>query len=109
MRIHARRLVAVAAFLMVTPVATAVLAATKAIVVQPTASVSDKRVALVVGNASYGQKSESGILVPNLANPLNDAHAIRDALAKLGFRIVYGEDLTKKDLERAIVTFASLA
>jgi rhamnose transport system substrate-binding protein len=86
----------------------AIADATKAILVEPVATAPGKRIALMVGNATYGQQSENGIIVPSLTNPLNDARAVRDALRKLGFRVVYGEDLTKKELERAIGTFASI-
>jgi hypothetical protein len=67
-----------------------------------TAAHSDKRVALVIGNADY-QKADK------LANPLTDARGMRDALAKLGFEIVYGENLGKQALERTIGRFANAA
>jgi formylglycine-generating enzyme required for sulfatase activity len=63
---------------------------------------ADKRVALVIGNADY-QKADK------LANPLTDARGIRDALGKLGFEIVYGENLGKQALERTIGRFADAA
>src|SRR6202521_2862769 len=107
MCIHRKLAAAAFAFILPVPLATAAFAESKAIIVDPVAAVSDKRVALVIGNASYAQKS-SGISVPNLVNPLNDARAIRDTLTKLGFRVIYGENLTKKELEHAIGTFASL-
>ena len=66
---------------------------------------ADKRVALVVGNGAYEHADK-------LANPVTDARALRNALKKVGFAdsdIVYGENLNKRDLERAIGTFAGLA
>jgi Flp pilus assembly protein TadD len=79
------------------------------IIVEPTVAAPGKRVGLVIGNAVYGQKTASGFIVPNLANPINDSRAIRDTLTKLGFRVIYGENLTKKELEHAIGVFAGLA
>jgi len=89
--------------------ATASALATEPIIVEPTAAAPGKRVGLVIGNASYGQKTASGFIVPSLANPLNDARAIRDTLTRLGFHVVYGENLSKKALEHAIGMFAGLA
>jgi hypothetical protein len=63
---------------------------------------ADKRVALVIGNADY-QKADK------LANPVTDARGMRDALSKLGFEIVYGENLGKQALERTIGRFANAA
>jgi uncharacterized caspase-like protein len=67
-----------------------------------TSAHADKRVALVIGNADY-QKADK------LANPLTDARGMRDALGKLGFEIVYGENLGKQALERTIGRFADVA
>jgi len=60
---------------------------------------AEKRVALVVGNAAYRHADK-------LDNPVNDAQGMRDALKKLGFEVVYGEDLDLKGLGRAIGQFA---
>jgi uncharacterized caspase-like protein len=60
---------------------------------------ADKRVALVIGNAAYRHADR-------LANPVNDARGMRDALRNLGFDVTYGEDLDQKDLRRAIGQFA---
>jgi formylglycine-generating enzyme required for sulfatase activity len=60
---------------------------------------AERRVALVVGNAAYRYADR-------LANPVNDAQAVRDALKKLGFEVVYGEDLDQKALRRTIGRFA---
>jgi uncharacterized caspase-like protein len=63
---------------------------------------ADKRVALVIGNGDYQHADK-------LANPVTDARRLRDALAKLGFEIVYGENLGKQALERTIGRFANVA
>src|SRR5215475_65772 len=63
---------------------------------------ADKRVALIIGNADY-QKADK------LANPLTDARGMLDTLTKLGFEIVYGENLGKQALERSIGRFANVA
>jgi formylglycine-generating enzyme required for sulfatase activity len=60
---------------------------------------AEKRVALVVGNAAYRHADR-------LANPVNDAQGMRDALKRLGFDIIYGEDLDHKGLRRVIGQFA---
>jgi formylglycine-generating enzyme required for sulfatase activity/uncharacterized caspase-like protein len=62
---------------------------------------AEKRVALVVGNAAYRHAD-------TLANPLNDARAVRDALKQLGFDVTYGEDLDQKGLRQAIGQFARM-
>jgi hypothetical protein len=63
---------------------------------------ADKRVALVVGNGDYAHADK-------LANPVTDARRLKDALTKLGFDIVYGENLGKQALERTIGRFANTA
>ncbi len=60
---------------------------------------ADKRVALVVGNANY-------TFANKLDNPTVDARAVRDALKKLDFTVVYGEDLDKSALEKRLGEFA---
>jgi uncharacterized caspase-like protein len=60
---------------------------------------AEKRVALVVGNAAYRHADR-------LANPVNDARGVRDALTALGFDVTYGEDLDQNGLRRAIGQFA---
>jgi uncharacterized caspase-like protein len=62
---------------------------------------AEKRVALVIGNAVYRHAG-----VPKLANPVNDAQGMRDALKALGFDVTYGEDLDGSGLRRAIGEFA---
>lgn len=59
----------------------------------------DKKIALVVGNSDYRQ-------VPRLRNPLYDAKAISKSLRKLGFEVLYYEDLTRVKMEEAIRHFS---
>src|SRR5262249_51910878 len=61
---------------------------------------ADKRVALVVGNGAYRHADK-------LDNPVNDARGMRDALNKLGFDVVYGEDLDQRGPRRVIGQFAN--
>jgi hypothetical protein len=60
---------------------------------------AEKRVALVVGNGAYRHADK-------LANPINDARGMRDALSELKFDVVYGEDLDGQALRRLIGQFA---
>jgi hypothetical protein len=60
---------------------------------------AEKRVALVVGNGAYRHADR-------LANPVNDARGMRDALTKLGFDVTYGENLDQKALRRTVGDFA---
>ena len=60
---------------------------------------AEKRVALVIGNGNYEH-------IDRLAYPATDSRAMRDVLKKLGFEIVYGENLDKRSLERTIGRFA---
>jgi hypothetical protein len=63
---------------------------------------AEKRVALVIGNGAYKHADK-------LANPVTDARKMRDALAQLGFEIVYGENLDQQSLQRTIGRFANAA
>ena len=60
---------------------------------------ADKRVALVIGNSAYEN-------VPRLTNPSNDAADVATKLKALGFEVVEGIDLGKRDMEKRIRTFA---
>ncbi len=60
---------------------------------------AEKRVALVVGNGVY-------LHADKLANPVNDARGVRDALKRIGFDVTYGENLDQKALRRTIGDFA---
>jgi uncharacterized caspase-like protein len=57
------------------------------------------RVALVIGNGDYANAG-------SLANPVNDAHDIADKLRAMGFTVVDGYNLGKRDLEGRIGDFA---
>ena len=60
---------------------------------------AETRVALIIGNGQYEHADK-------LANPVTDARNMRDALQNLQFRVVYGENLDKRSLERTIGRFA---
>jgi uncharacterized caspase-like protein len=62
-------------------------------------SMTEKRVALVIGNAKY--------LTSPLRNPVNDARAIAQALRDVQFEVLAHEDLDYKRLRRAIVEFGA--
>jgi hypothetical protein len=65
--------------------------------VQNTISINEKRIALVIGNSNY----KSNIL----ANPENDARAMKTALQNVGFTVFEYENLDYSSLKRAIDTF----
>lgn len=66
------------------------------------AAQADRRVAFVVGNGAY-RHAES------LPNPLLDARAMRDTLQRIGFEVIYGEDLDRKQMGQTIAHFADRA
>jgi len=79
------------------------LPATKA---EPTGGVaigapSGRPVALVIGNAAY---PDAGL---PLAQPVNNARALADALREKGFDVELGENLTRHGIEHAFETFKS--
>ena len=57
-----------------------------------------RRVALVIGNGRYRHAAQ-------LPNPPNDAADIAQALRKLGFDVVEGRDLGKREMEDKICEF----
>src|ERR1700693_2689686 len=64
---------------------------------------AEKRVALVIGNATYRN-------VPSLANPLNDAAEVAALFKSAGFSTVeFRRDLGIVDMRRAISDFAEAA
>ena len=65
----------------------------------PSAVHAQKRVALVIGNASYQY-------APALANPKNDASDVAAALSRFGFQVIAGLDLDKAALERKVREFS---
>jgi tetratricopeptide (TPR) repeat protein len=63
----------------------------------PTEKSSEKRVALVIGNANYKIKP--------LTNPGNDAEEMSKTLKSLGFDVVEGKDLTLNEMKQKITEF----
>lgn len=67
---------------------------------QPSAGapqVAEHRVALIIGNASYKQSP--------LKNPVNDARAMRDKLQRMGFKVVYFENMQVKQVGSVLREF----
>jgi uncharacterized caspase-like protein len=62
-------------------------------------SAAEKRIALVLGNAVY-QNAEV------LANPVNDANDMAQALKGVGFDVILGTDLTKAAMDEKVREFA---
>lgn len=60
--------------------------------------VPERRLALLIGNAKYLNSGE-------LANPVNDARAMRDALQQVGFDVFEYENLNQAQLKQAIDNF----
>lgn len=58
-----------------------------------------KRVALVVGNSAYQNAAP-------LKNPANDAEDMAEKLARLGFEVVVGLDLTNDQMKRKVRDFS---
>jgi uncharacterized caspase-like protein len=58
-----------------------------------------RRVALVIGNGTYEGAGA-------LANPVNDAADMSAKLRELGFEVIEGENLGKRDLERKVGEFS---
>ena len=56
-----------------------------------------KRVALVIGNATYKESP--------LRNPVNDARAMATTLRQIGFQVIARENATKQQMERAVAEF----
>jgi uncharacterized caspase-like protein len=85
-----------------------IVAALSIVVVLPGFAVpaaAEKRVALIIGNGAYEHADA-------LSNPVIDARSMRTVLTKIGFddtNIVYGENLVKRDFERALAHFATSA
>lgn len=62
---------------------------------------AETRVALVIGNAEY-----RGSLSP-LANPVNDAQLMAEALKSVGFKVISVHDASQKEMKRAIAQFGA--
>jgi uncharacterized protein (TIGR02145 family) len=60
----------------------------------------EQRVALVIGNNLYDHKR----LLP-LQNPVNDARAMKAKLEQLGFKVIYGENLRVRDMDKKLDQF----
>ncbi|MCR5613729.1 caspase family protein [Treponema sp.] len=59
---------------------------------------SEKKLALVIGNASYTQSNA-------LRNPVRDASAMRDKLKSLGFEVIYAENASEDKFEKVLDDF----
>ena len=59
----------------------------------------EQRVALVIGNNNY-----SGML-SKLHNPINDALAMKNVLEQKGFKVIYGKNSTKKEMNQKLEMF----
>jgi hypothetical protein len=70
------------------------------VVLQASAAHAGKRVALVIGNNTYEN-------VPQLQKAVNDAGAISQELAKLGFDVVSAENVGRRAMSRALVELES--
>jgi hypothetical protein len=57
-----------------------------------------KRIALVIGNGDY-------LKVPKLENPVNDATDMAKTLSEVGFEVIFGTDLTLRDLTEKVREF----
>src|SRR5215470_16251539 len=73
-----------------------------AVAAGPAAARAEKRVALVVGNATYQYTA-------SLANPANDADDMARALKKVGFEVIAVKNVDKRSLEKAMADFGRLA
>jgi formylglycine-generating enzyme required for sulfatase activity len=68
----------------------------------PAGAISEKRVALVIGNSAYENAGA-------LANPLRDAKAVAQALRETGFDVTEGYDLNKTKFDAALKRFGDAA
>ena len=59
----------------------------------------EKRLALVIGNGNYARSA--------LANPVNDAKTIEEALKGIGFEVMQFENLDQKEMARVIDDFGN--
>ncbi|RKZ88553.1 MAG: hypothetical protein DRR19_12380 [Candidatus Parabeggiatoa sp. nov. 1] len=63
---------------------------------------NEYRTALIIGNASY---PKPGGLFSPLANPLNDANDMANALKNYGFAVTVLKDGTKREMDKTIKSF----
>ena len=68
----------------------------------PAGAISEKRVALVIGNSAYQNASV-------LANPVRDAKAVAKALRDTDFEVTEGYDLSKAKFDAALKRFGDTA
>ena len=68
----------------------------------PAVAATERRVALVIGNARYAN-------APVLPNTVNDARDMAASLRQVGFEVVDGVDLDKRGMDQAVTRFARLA
>jgi len=66
--------------------------------------VTERRLALVIGNAGYG--GSNSLCQENNCPPINDAKAISAALERLDFEVITLYNRTKKEMEDAVDDFA---
>jgi uncharacterized caspase-like protein len=66
-------------------------------------AISERRVALVIGNSDYNTPSLS------LTNPKNDASDVADVLKALGFEVQFQLNLGKRDMDGTLEKFARLS
>ena len=71
-------------------------------IIMPVTEAPERRVALVIGNGGYQA-------VTPLVNPKNDADDVSVALSELGFEVLKGVDLSRKDMSRITRDFARRA
>ena len=79
----------------------ALLAVILVVLTTPQPAAAD-RVALVIGNSAYEHAGE-------LPNPVNDATAMRDALTRLGFGVVFRRDADEDAMEDALEAFEEMS
>ena len=60
------------------------------------------RIALVIGNSAYESSTP-------LANPVNDARAVAEALTRIGFKVEKGIDLNRYAMEDKLYDFGNAA
>lgn len=64
----------------------------------PEEGIYQKKLALIVGNSAYQNGSA-------LKNPVNDARSMSSTLKQLGFEVMYYDNVTQKDMKKAIDAF----
>jgi hypothetical protein len=64
-----------------------------------TASLAEKRIALIIGNANYGSSN-------SLKNPVNDANLIEGTLKSMGFDIIKRTNATKDQMMESLREFS---